>query len=152
MPKAPTSRPAKRPAAPARPGPNSRGAQRRALGDGDRHARAGTNNGNAKVTEATVRAWRAEAARLARARLRATGGLNVRTGAALTSPFRGTGLFARLAREAKPPVSVAAVSMAVHGETWGHVPGALTRYVAPKISKAPAASRPRKRRGRRTAG
>lgn len=105
-------------------------------------SRAGTKNGNAKVTEQIVRAWRLEAAKVLRARLRATGGVNARTGEVLAHPFRGTGLFVRFARDARPPVSVAAVSMAVHGETWGHVPGALPRYVAP-------VREPVRRRGRR---
>ena len=121
-------------------------APRRALADEDRHARAGTANGNAKVTERTVRAWRAEAVRVLRARLKATGGRNARTGEPLAHPFRGTGLFVKLARAAQPPVSVAAVSMAVHGETWSHVPGALPRYVAPNLPAAKSASR-RPRRG-----
>lgn len=93
--------------------------------------RAGEAHPHAKLTEAAVRAWRREAARVVRQRLNTTGGVNARTGAPLTSLLRRTGLFARLAREHDPPVSVAAVCMAVYGATWAEVPGALPHYVPP---------------------
>lgn len=121
---------------PARPAPRAasraapRAASRAALAPGGANARPGEANPNAKVTEATVRAWRAEAARVVRARLRETGGRNAKTGAPLSSLLRQTGLFARLARAHERPVSVAAVCMAVYGDTWADVPGALPRSVA----------------------
>lgn len=94
------------------------------------NARPGEVNGNAKVTAAAVCAWRREAARVVRERLRVTKGLNAKTGAPLASVtgaplasvLRGTGLFARLARAHTPPVSVAAVCMAVYGDTCADLP------------------------------
>lgn len=105
--------------------------------------RAGEAHPRAKVTEAAVRAWRREAARTMRQRLKATGGLNARTGAPLASLLRGTGLFARLAREHRPPVTVAAVCMAVYGDTWADVPGALPRYTPPPAPTGRGAAKQR---------
>lgn len=122
-----TDAPRARPPAPRR-APPVHTAHRAALSPGNANARTGEANGNAKVTAATVRAWRREAATVARARLRETRGWNAKTGAPLASLLRGTGVFARLARANTPPVSVAAVCMAVYGDTWADLPGALPRY------------------------
>lgn len=141
---------------PHRPASRTRAAgtasSRPVLPAGGANARAGEAHPAAKVTAATVRAWRAEAARVARARLRATAGVNARTGEPLSSLFRRTGLFARLAREHAPQVSVAAVCMAVYGDTWADLPGALPKYVPASVPASALGSSAGRTRGRPATG